>query len=102
MHKLVVLYPPPADCEHFRKHYVEVHLPLAARLPGLRASRHAFEISAPDGGPAPWFCIFEADFDDRDALDDALASPEGQAVAADVPNYASGGAALLRYEVVDG
>lgn len=29
----------------------------------------------------------------------ARASPEGQATAADVPNYATGGASLVHYEV---
>jgi len=31
----------------------------------------------------------------------ALATPEGQATAADVPNYASGGVALVHYDVGD-
>ena len=51
---------------------------------------------------SPYFCVFEADFDDAGALDAALASPEGQATAADVPNYATGGAVLLRFDVREG
>jgi hypothetical protein len=31
-----------------------------------------------------------------------LASPEGEATAADVPNYATGGALLLHYDVREG
>jgi hypothetical protein len=34
-------------------------------------------------------------------VDAALATPEGQATAADVPNYASGGVALVHYDIGD-
>jgi uncharacterized protein (TIGR02118 family) len=101
MHKLLVLYPPPQDPEAFRAYYTETHLPLAARLPGLRGWRYAFETRAPDGS-SPYFCIFEAEFDDAAALRSAMASPEGQAVAADVPNYAPEGATMISFDVIPG
>ena len=34
MHKLVVLYPHPADPAAFESYYRTTHLPLASRLPG--------------------------------------------------------------------
>ena len=33
MHKLLVLYNEPKDPAHFRKYYVETHVPLASKLP---------------------------------------------------------------------
>jgi uncharacterized protein (TIGR02118 family) len=84
MHRLLVLYPPPTDPAAFREYYEGNHLPLAARMPGLRGLRWGFDVAAP-GGDSPYFCVFEADFDDAGALDAALASPEGEATAADVP-----------------
>jgi uncharacterized protein (TIGR02118 family) len=36
MHKLLVLYNKPKDPAHFRKYHVEMHLPLARKLPGPR------------------------------------------------------------------
>jgi uncharacterized protein (TIGR02118 family) len=101
MHRLLVLYPPPADPQAFRDYYEATHVPLAARLPGLRAFRYGFDVTAL-GADSPYFCVFEADFDDAAALDSALGSPEGEATAADVPNYATGGAVLLRYDVREG
>jgi uncharacterized protein (TIGR02118 family) len=101
VHRLLVLYPPPTDPAAFRAYYEANHLPLAARMPGLRGLRWGFDVAAP-GGDSPYFCVFEADFDDAGALDAALASPEGEATAADVPNYATGGAVLLRYDVREG
>ena len=43
--------------------------------------------------------MFEADFDDAAAYSAAMESTEGQAVRADVPNYATGGAVVLNYEL---
>jgi uncharacterized protein (TIGR02118 family) len=50
-------------------------------------------------GKAPYFCIFEAEFENEAALMGALMSPEGKAVAGDVPNYASGGVTMVHFEV---
>jgi uncharacterized protein (TIGR02118 family) len=94
MHKLLVLYPHPKSPEDFRRYYVEKHLPLAARLPGLRASRHAFDIEGV-GAKSPYFCVWEGEFDSLEAMGQAMGSPIGQQVNADVANYASGGVVVL-------
>jgi uncharacterized protein (TIGR02118 family) len=96
MHKLLVLYPPPTDPAHFERYYRRVHLPLAEKLPGAIDLRFSLLIDA-GGAPSPYFAVFEADFSDAAAMADAMASPAGQAVEADVPNYATGGAIVLNY-----
>ena len=98
MHRLLVLYPPPADREHFRTYYEGTHLPLAAKLPGLRGYRYSIDVVAGEG-ESRYYCVFEADFDDAVAYSAAMESPEGQAVRADVPNYATGGVVVLNYEL---
>jgi uncharacterized protein (TIGR02118 family) len=98
MHKVVVLYPAPKDPQAFKDHYERTHLPLVAKLPGLRGMRYSFEVNAA-GGDSPYFAIFEGDFDDADAMAAAFASPEGKAVQEDVPNYATGGAVVIDYPV---
>jgi uncharacterized protein (TIGR02118 family) len=98
MHKLLVLYNEPKDPAHFRKYYVETHVPLAKKLPGLKSSRYTFDAKALGPGKAP-FCIFEAEFENEAAFTAALQSKEGKAVADDVPNYASGGVTLVHYAV---
>lgn len=98
MHRLVVAYPQPADPVRFMDYYTSRHLPLAARLPGLLASRfHRPEALGP-GEPAH-FLLFEADFADQAAMLAALASEAGARVAADVPNYSPAGASLMHYPV---
>jgi uncharacterized protein (TIGR02118 family) len=98
MHRLLVLYPPPTDPDHFRSYYEETHLKLVAKLPGLRGYRYAFDV-ATDEGESPYFCVFEADFDDGAAMRAARQSTEGRAVSADVANYATGGVVVLNHEV---
>ncbi len=100
MHCLTVLYPTPDDTKAFKAYYVEKHLPLAAKLPGMIRSNYAF----PDQmgpGDAP-FCIFQAYFPDARAMEAALTSEAGQKVAGDVPNYSPKGASLCHFAVNGG
>jgi len=99
MYRLTVLYPPPSDPEAFRAYYLSTHLPLAAKLPGLLAMRYSLDVAAV-AGDSPFFAIWEGDFDSAEAMAAALQSPEGDAVAADVANYATGGAHLLHYSPI--
>jgi uncharacterized protein (TIGR02118 family) len=96
MHKIVVLYPPQPDVEAFKAYYLGTHIPLCRKLPGLKALRYSFDVVSPMG-ESPYFCIFEAEFADGPALGAAMNSPEGQAVAGDVPNFAKVAPVLIVY-----
>jgi uncharacterized protein (TIGR02118 family) len=98
MHKIVVLYPPQPDPEAFKAYYIKTHIPLVRKMPGLLALRYSFEIQGA-GGASPYFCVFEGEFRDPAALGAAMASPEGQAVAGDVPNFAKNPPTLIHYSV---
>jgi 4-carboxymuconolactone decarboxylase len=97
MHRVLALYPPPKDPAHFKKYYVEKHLPLAAQMPGLLSSRHSFAIEGVTG-PSPYFCIWEGEFASEAAMAAATQSPIGQKVAADVANYATSGVTILHFD----
>jgi uncharacterized protein (TIGR02118 family) len=101
VHKLVALYPHPTDPDHFRDYYLTNHLPLVARMPGLLAWRHSFDVAATQG-EAPYFAIFEAEFADAAAMKASRSSPQGQQVTADVANYATGGVVVIHYPVQNG
>jgi uncharacterized protein (TIGR02118 family) len=87
--KVIVLLPRRADMspEAFGQHLRETHLPLVTRLPGLRRLVVNWVLPDPNGSPPAYDAVAEDWFDDAAAMGAALASPEGQAVAADVPNY---------------
>jgi uncharacterized protein (TIGR02118 family) len=100
MQRLLMLYPHPVDPNHFRSYFVGTHLGLAAKLPGIKGYRYSFEVA--DGSETPqYFAVFEADFEDAEALNAALSSPQGQEALADLPNYATGGAVPLMYPVTE-
>ena len=46
-YKALALYPRPDDPQAFRDHYENIHLPLVAKLPGLRSLRYSFDLAAP-------------------------------------------------------
>jgi uncharacterized protein (TIGR02118 family) len=101
MYKILVLYPEPADRAAFEDYYVNKHLPLAAKLPGMKAARYSFGVSglAGPGAGAPYSAVFEGDFDSQADLAAAISSAAGKALLADVPNFATGGAVVVNYPV---
>jgi uncharacterized protein (TIGR02118 family) len=76
----------PNDPEHFEKYYREVHGPMTSKLPGLKGYKYG-PARALDGGTSEFFWYWSGTFDSAQAALDAMASPEGQAGAADVPKY---------------
>ena len=98
MSHLLVLYNKPADPAAFDRYYSETHIPLARKIPGLRS----YVVSAGGvglvAGGSPVHLIAELEFDSMAELQNAMASPEGQAAAADVGNFADGGVTILAFD----
>jgi uncharacterized protein (TIGR02118 family) len=99
MVKLVVCYGTPEDPAAFDTHYSSTHAPLAQKIPNLRRFEAGKVLGTPDGSPAPYYLLAELSFDDAEALQAAMGSPEGQAAANDVPTFATGGATMMIAEV---
>lgn len=78
---------PELSAEEFEQHLRTTHAPLVAQLPGLR--RLVVNRAQPDpgGAPLPWDAIAEDWFDSPEAMQAALASPQGQAVNADAATF---------------
>lgn len=101
MLRLLVLYGQPQDPAEFDRYYRERHIPIAQQMRGLKKWTIGKVAGTPDGSPAPYYYVADLYLEDRAALDALLASPEGQAAVADVPNYATGGVTFLLTEVED-
>ncbi len=88
MARMVVIYRTPKNVEAFDRHYFEVHVPLAKKIPGLRK----YEVSEGPitvvAGPPDVYLIGTLYFDNLEAIKKAFVSPEGQAAAADRRLYA--------------
>lgn len=99
MVKLIVAYGKPQDPAAFDQHYSETHVPLAEKIPNVRRFEAGRVLGAADGSPAPYHFIAELWFDTPEDLQASMESPEGQAAAADVPTFATGGATLMIVDV---
>ncbi len=98
--KLVVLYTQPDDPAAFDEHYLGVHMPLVAKLPGLERAETGKFTMALDGGELTFHRVAELYFADQDAMNAAFGSPEGAATAADYGAIAPPGSRML-IEAID-
>lgn len=98
MASILVLYKTPADPAAFDRYYFETHVPLAKTIPKLRR----YEVNkggvATPAGASNIHLVATLTFDSMADIQAAFASPEGQATAADLANFATGGVDLLMFE----
>ncbi|HKH98604.1 MAG TPA: EthD family reductase [Candidatus Sulfotelmatobacter sp.] len=97
MAQILVLYNAPADPAAFDRYYQQTHVPLAKKIPGLRSYSISHGPVQALAGNAPYLVAILT-FDSIGDLNAALASAQGQATAADLPNFASGGATVLIFD----
>ncbi|HTZ93571.1 MAG TPA: EthD family reductase [Streptosporangiaceae bacterium] len=98
--KLVVLYTQPENPAAFDDHYLSVHMPLVAKLPGLLRAETGTVTAALDGGEQTYHRIAELYFADQEAMGAAFGSAEGAATAQDYGQIAPPGSRMF-VEVVD-
>jgi len=98
MAHVVVMYKTPKDAAAFDKHYSEIHIPLAKKIPRLRK----FEVSkgpvATPAGSSGFHLIATLYFDNLAAIQAGFGSPEGKAAGADVAKFATGGADMIMFD----
>ena len=87
----------PEAQETFERRYAEEHLPLVAATPGLRGVR-VRRVTQTLLGERDTFLVTAMAFDDREALDAALASDEMRAASRNLREIAPGLATLLVLE----
>jgi uncharacterized protein (TIGR02118 family) len=95
MAMLIALYGTPDDAVAFDQYYFQTHVPIAKRLPGLRSYQVTRGPVLSTNGPSAWYLVAMLAFDSMQAIQAAIASPEGQATAADLGNFATGGVELM-------
>ena len=101
MAKLVVLYKTPKDKAAFDAYYKATHIPLANKIPGLKKYEISSGAVSTPAGPADIHLVATLTFDSMADIQAALGSPEGQAAAGDLANFASGGADLYMFDSKD-
>ena len=98
MAKLFAIYQQPADTAVFDAYYFNKHVPLAKTIPGLRS----YEVTSGDvmgmAGKHGVYLVAILEFDSLAAIGAAMASPQGQATAADLANFAGAGVDVMMGE----
>ncbi len=95
MIKGTVLYGHPKDADAFEKYYSETHLSLVAKTNGIVKAEYTKFLPGPDGSAPAYYRMAELYFEGPAEMQQALTSPEGQAMAADLANFATGGITMI-------
>jgi uncharacterized protein (TIGR02118 family) len=98
MVKVVLLLHRRADLsiDEFRHYWHQTHRPLLERLPGLRRLVLNDVLPSPEGAQPVCDGIAEDWFDSVESMQAAFASPEAQAITADVANFLD----LSRFQIL--
>ena len=98
MAKIFAVYQQPTDTAAFDNYYFNEHVPLAKTIPGLLG----YEVTRGNvmgmGGKHGVYLVAVLEFASMDAIAAAMASTQGQATAADLPNFASAGVDVMMAE----
>jgi uncharacterized protein (TIGR02118 family) len=94
MPRLIALYDVPDDPAAFDAHYRDVHSPIVARYPNLRAV-HLTTPRGVAGRPPAFHLMAEMVFDTDADLEAALMSEAGAESARDLRNFAGAGVRLF-------
>ena len=88
MAKLIALYKHPENKEEFDNHYLNIHAPITAKIPGLREMKVTKITGSPMGGEGKYYLMCEMYYDSLEDLQQGLRSPEGKASGKDLMGFA--------------
>ncbi len=87
MVKFTVLLGAPDNPEAFEKYYLDVHVPLVKKMPGLLRFEASRLLPGRDGRPPAHYRMAELYFEDMEHLTASFASPEGRAGGEDTAKF---------------
>ncbi len=99
MIKATLFYGHPDSPENFEEYYANTHIPIASKMKGVDKIEFTKFFSAPDGGKAAYYRMAELYFASPAQMQETMASSEGVAAVADLPNFATGGFTVIVGEV---
>ena len=95
MIKATVLYGHPSDPAAFEKYYSDTHMPIVAKAQGIAKAELTKMLPIPDGSAPAYYRMAELYFNGPAEMQQTMGSPEGQAVVADLANFATGGVTVI-------
>ncbi len=95
MFRFTVLYGHPKDPAEFERYYRDVHMPLVMKVKGLRSVSTTKFGPGPRGEQPPYYRMAALFANTAEEFNEIMATPEGRAASADLPNFATGGVTIL-------
>lgn len=95
MLKVTVLYGHPVSPESFETYYTQTHFPLVAKVQGIIKSEYTKFWPNADGTDPAYYRMAELYFPGPGEMQETMGSPEGQSMAGDLSNFATGGVTIL-------
>ncbi|MCB0462694.1 MAG: EthD family reductase [Flavobacteriaceae bacterium] len=95
MPKIIVLYGHPTDADAFETYYKEKHLPIVETMEGVARLELTKIFGTPDGQKGDYYRMAELYFTSMEQMQETMSSPEGQATANDLSNFATGGVTVM-------
>lgn len=95
MIKLTVLYNHPKDPAAFESYYATTHMPLVGKIQGILKAELTKFLPEADGSNPVYYRMAELYFESLEVLEKCMSSPEGEATAADLSIFATGGFKIL-------
>lgn len=102
MATILVMYHTPTDPKSFDEYYYGTHADIAKKIPGLqRLNLSCSQVNDFDGSASPYHLIATLEFASMNDLQAATTTPELQAAAADLANFATGGVTIYAFDTKD-
>lgn len=95
MMKVTALFGHPTNPDEFDKQWADRHTPLVAKLKDVARFEFTKFVAAPDRGKPAFYYMSEAYFTTLAQMEQALATAEGQALVAEIANFATGGVTVM-------
>jgi uncharacterized protein (TIGR02118 family) len=73
--------------EEFRGYWKDTHAPIVKEMPGLKEYIQNHALVDPEGNEPPYDGFEELYFENQEAMEEALATTEGEATLSDIPNF---------------
>jgi uncharacterized protein (TIGR02118 family) len=80
--------------EEFRGYWKDTHAPIAKEMQGLKEYIQNHALVDPEGNEPPYDGFDELYFENQEAMEEALASSEGEATFGDISNFCDMGKTL--------
>lgn len=100
MYRLLIMYhkPKPEEIKSWEEHYFNVHIPLAKKIPNAKILSVSKAVDQMEG-INPYHLIATMEWESKEAMQEALQTPDGKRSHDDFESFAKGKVTMVGFEV---